>query len=126
MRHTIEFVSDPDGVIVHTFGRGDVEGFRAMNEELLGDPRFEPGMRILIDHSNLDVSSLTTDEIEEIGRYILSVAERIGTSPVALIASGAVTRLAAEASIGHAVEAAFRPRLFDALADGIRWLQQEC
>ena len=125
MRHRMEFVGSPDGVIVSTFGRADVEGFRALNEALVGDPRFRPGMQILVDHTHLDARYLTCAEIEETGRHLLSLADRIGDSPIALIASDALTKLATEASATHTATALFNPEIFDSLADGLRWLLRQ-
>ena len=125
MHHRIEFGESPDGVIVYTFGRADVEGFRALNEALVGDRRFRPGMQILVDHTQLDAGHLTVAEIEEIGRHLLTLAERIGDSPIALIASDALTKLATGASAAHAAAASFNPEIFESLSDGIRWLMQQ-
>lgn len=94
MRHTIHFVDHPDGVIIHTFGRATVEGFRALNDALTSDARFRPGMQMLVDHTHLDASRLAASEIDEIGRHLLTLADRIGASPIALIAADALTRLA--------------------------------
>jgi hypothetical protein len=54
-------------------------------------------------------------------------SERLGPSPIALIASDAITQLAARSSVEQAASADLRPRIFDTLADGIVWLlrQQE-
>jgi hypothetical protein len=87
MRHTIEFVENPDGVIIHTFGRPDVEGFRVLNDDLLSDARFRPGMQILVDHTQLDATELTVSEIDEISNHVLTLADRFGSSPIAAIAS---------------------------------------
>lgn len=108
MRHSIEFADNPDGVIIHTFGRANAEGFRALNDALVSDARFRPGMQILVDHSQLDASRLTGSEIEEIGRHLLTLADRIGPSPIALIASDALTRLATQASVESVQSAAFK------------------
>jgi hypothetical protein len=125
MRHSIEFADNPDGVIIHTFGRANVEGFRALNDALISHPRFRPGMQILVDHSHLDASQLTVTEIEEIGTHLLTLADLIGPSPIALIASDALTRLATQASADSVQSAALNPVIFETFAEGIVWLMHQ-
>jgi hypothetical protein len=127
VRHRIEFVGEPDGVIIHTFGLADVAGFNAMNADLTSDERFTAGMPILVDHSNLDAGRLSEEDIRKISLDVVELSDRLGPSPIALIASDAVTRLATSSSVEQAASAAVRPRIFDTLGEGIVWLlrQQE-
>jgi hypothetical protein len=128
MRHTVDFVEDPDGVIVHAFGRADVEGYRALND-LLIDARFRPGMQILVDNTHLDVAELTVSEIDEIGSYVLTLADRdvprAVHGPIAIVAPNALNRLAAQA-ISARTGAEYRNlQFFASLAEGLRWLARQ-
>jgi hypothetical protein len=127
VRHKIKYVGEPDGVIIQTFGLADVAGFKAMNADLTSDERFTAGMPILLDHSSLDAGRLSAEDIRAIALDVVEHSERLGPSPIALIASDAITQLAARSSVEQAASADLRPRIFDTLADGIVWLlrQQE-
>ena len=124
MRHTLDFVDDPDGVIVHLFGRGDVAGFRALNQLLL-DPRFRSGMQILVDHTHLDVSQLTVSEIDQIGSYALTLRGGVGPGAIAVVAPDILNRLAAQAITYRTGSTAFSPQYFETLAEGLRWLAHQ-
>jgi hypothetical protein len=127
MRHTTDFVEDPDGVIVHAFGRADIAGYRALND-LLIDARFRPGMQILVDNTHLDVAELTVSDIDEIGRYVLTLANRDAVravhGPIAIVAPDALNRLAAQA-ISASTGAEHDLQFFASLAEGVRWLAHE-
>ena len=125
MLHTIDFETEPDRVVVRTFGTADVAGFRAMSESVVADGRFLPGMPILLDHSHLDASRLTAEDVQEISEHVLSLSDRLGGSSVAVIAADAVTQMKALASIEQleGAGAAIKPRVFDYLAEGTAWLR---
>ena len=123
MRHTLDFVDEPAGVIVHLFGRADVEGFRALNQ-LFIDARFRPGMQILVDHTHLDVGGLTVSEIDQIGSYALTLTGRAGGGPIAVVAPDALNRLASQA-INYRIGAPDDQQYFQTLSDGLGWLARQ-
>ncbi|MGZ4403214.1 MAG: hypothetical protein ACXVRI_10255 [Gaiellaceae bacterium] len=66
MNWTIEFGGDPAEVTIETFGVASREGFIRLNIELVSDPRWRPGMAVLVDHTALDSSLLTGTDIDAI------------------------------------------------------------
>lgn len=66
MEHEIIF--GPEWVEVRTHGKANLKGFRAFSEAVAADRRWQPGMNLLIDHSRLDVSSLATDDVSQLGQ----------------------------------------------------------
>lgn len=63
-----EITFGPEWVEVKTSGTATLEGFRAFSEAVAADPRWPPGKKLLIDHSDLDLSKLSAEEIAELGR----------------------------------------------------------
>lgn len=57
---------DPSLVICRTSGVASVEGYRAMVQALASQPQFRPGVDVIVDHTNVDVSALTTFELEQV------------------------------------------------------------
>lgn len=123
MRHTLDFVENPDGVIIHLFGRADVAGFRELNQ-LLVDGRFQSGMQILVDHTHLDVAELSVSEIDQIGGYALTLKGRVGAGPIAVVAPNPLNRLASQA-ITYRTGSEYTPQYFETLGDGLRWLAHQ-
>lgn len=60
---------EPLLVDVRTSGPASAEGFAALYEKLAAEPGFGPGVKILSDHSDhsdLDVSELSAEDVEKI------------------------------------------------------------
>ena len=85
VEYTIEFGGDPHDVTITISGTADVATFRQCHEQLIDDERFEPGMLILIDQTDLDLTPLSAEDIETIA---IGVADREtgGQSVVAVVA----------------------------------------
>ncbi len=65
MEFEIEWL-DSSLVICRTSGRASVEGYEAMMKALNSQPEFRPGVDLIVDHTNVDVSALTAAEIEKV------------------------------------------------------------
>jgi hypothetical protein len=67
MHHTIEFVVGqvPDALVTVS-GEMTVEGNRAWLSELVGDPRWRPGMKTLVDGTALDPGSFAGRDVEAV------------------------------------------------------------
>jgi hypothetical protein len=57
---------DPSLVICRASGAASVKGYRAMMQALTSQPQFQPGVDVIIDHKKVEVSALTSVEIEQI------------------------------------------------------------
>lgn len=57
---------EPALILCRTSGQASTEGFAALSEELRSQPNLAPGVKILADHTSLDVSALSAGDIEQI------------------------------------------------------------
>jgi hypothetical protein len=78
----IEFVEGPFEVIVTTSGEATGDAFDEMRTAIFKDPRYTPGSSMLIDHTQLDMSGLSSDDIRRIadsdkGRYDADRPDRL-------------------------------------------------
>ncbi len=122
MRHSIEFGGDRRDVTVTTHGSATPEGFIQLNEDLVDDPRFRPGMAILIDHSDLDVTPLTDVDVRAIAYCIVRLGERLGDSLAAVVAPSSLGHGLARASISFVQPSALRFETFGSADDALDWL----
>jgi len=69
VEYRIEFGGDDDAldVSISTHGVADVAAFARLDEELVSDERFAPGMFVLVDDSDLDTTNIQLDEIRAMG-----------------------------------------------------------
>jgi hypothetical protein len=56
---------DPEDASVTTWGTATLEGLSAWVQEGFSDPRYRPGMRILVDHSRLDWSGISQEDVHK-------------------------------------------------------------
>jgi hypothetical protein len=116
---------DPKLVIVRTSGLASVEGFVALYEALALQPGFGPGVKMLSDHTNLDVSALSAGDVEKIADIRGFQTRSLGAR------SALVVGLASPARYGLArmFEAYAAPqgddpvRVFETTDEAMAWLQ---
>ncbi len=118
-----EFGPRPQDVTVATSGAARVEDFRRMNDELLADERFTPPMCMLVDHSELDVSALTAEEVQRIADGVNRIGSLFGESKVALVAPTALSYGLARMFEALAVEPDVLLGVFSTRANALAWLR---
>jgi hypothetical protein len=121
----IDFGGELQDVTITTWGRADLAGFERFNEALVSDPRYRPGMTILVDHSQLDASTLSPAEVEAVGNVVARLADRIGPSLVAIVSGDRVTFGQAGISVAHAPPERIRVGVFYTLDEALGWLRSE-
>jgi hypothetical protein len=112
-------------VSVRTSGLASAEGFADLYEKLAAEPGFGPGVKILSDHADLDVSGLTVGEMEQIAasraRYAGSLGARsalvAGLSSPAKYGLGRMFEALAGEAPGGLVE------VFDTVEEARAWLR---
>jgi hypothetical protein len=69
---------DPEDVRVTTSGLVTVEDLDAYVQEILADPRFRPGLHVLVDHRRADWSAMTEYDLRRRVDLLVRDADRIG------------------------------------------------
>ena len=116
---------DPDAATLATAGEASLEGFRRGIKALVDDPRFEPGMAILVDHRSLDVTPLDPSDVRAIGEYTATLGERIGPSSVAVVVPDRVTFGFVRMGESFANQPQLSVRVFYSLPEGVEWLRTQ-
>ncbi|HWG55562.1 MAG TPA: hypothetical protein VNT58_03475 [Gaiellaceae bacterium] len=86
MEFRIDFGAPPADVTLVTAGRATLDGFERMIHTLVDDPRFRPGMVILVDHTDLDLNALTDDDIAGVAETTREVAETLQAALLVIVA----------------------------------------
>lgn len=85
MEYSIQIV---EGVFqIKTTGTGTLSGFLTFIEAVLTHPEWIPGTKVLVDHSDLNIKSMTFGNISEIADFCVKHANRIGNAKIALVVS---------------------------------------
>jgi len=124
MEFEIEWV-DPSLVICRTSGLASVEGYEAMMRELTSDARFRPGVDLIVDHTNVDVSSLTAADIEQVAGLRARFAGNVAGRAAGVVGPGSPMRY----GLGRMFEAYVDSRpgtnvtVFETVEEAIAWMR---
>jgi hypothetical protein len=124
VEHTIEFVDGggAEDVVVRTSGRGILSGFTAYLNELVSDPRYRPGMTILVDHTALDASGLATADARTFAGVVADLGDRIAGTAISCVAPSAVMYGISRAFEAYAEASGLRTRVFATVDEARAWL----
>ena len=87
MDYDIEFTeSGPFDVVVTTSGKATAAEMAAGRRRVLDDPRFRPGMSLLVDHSLLDNSDITRAEVQRAAETLGRDRDTSGLGSIAMVA----------------------------------------
>lgn len=118
---------EPSLVSVRNSGVASVEGYAALYEKLAAEPGFGPGVKMLSDHTALDIAQLKVADIEAIAalrnRYTISLEARsalvVGSSSPAKYGLGRMF----EAFTAGEPEGLIR--VFETRDEALAWLQDD-
>jgi hypothetical protein len=115
---------EPALVICRIFGSAETEDFATLEEAMISNPKFRPSMGRVIDIRELDVSSLSSGDIERFAELIADLKDDVRTGRLALVA-GSDSPL--KFGFARMFEAFYQPRarvpirVFDVFDDALAW-----
>jgi hypothetical protein len=121
----LNFGLTPEAAILTTSGVARVENFLEMSQALVDDPRFRPGMPILIDHTRLDASVLTATDIRAIGEFVATIGGKLGPSSIAVVVPDKLTFGFVRMGEMRANQPQLNVSIFYSLPEAVEWLQQK-
>jgi hypothetical protein len=125
VQFAINFGAGQEMVIVTTSGVASVEGFRRLNQTLVDDSRFQPGIPILFDNTSLDTTGLTATEVVQIGQPPVALGERVGHSRIAIVAPDSKAAGDARMSRNYANAPRAGVQIFHSLGAAVGWLRND-
>jgi hypothetical protein len=125
VNYSIEFGGVPQDVTITTFGMADADGLIGFVRDLVANPRFRPGMLILVDHMSIDASKLTGADVRAQAGVVVGLSEKLGPSKVAIVVPTPLTFGYARMYEHHAAETQLHSRVFYSRRDALAWLESE-
>ena len=71
--------------IVHVSGQATAKGFSETTEALVSSPKWTPGMNILIDYSDLDLSNAASTNVNSFARALAPHRDQLGSGLCACV-----------------------------------------
>ena len=87
MTFEFDYDTEPQNLTVTTSGDADVPGFKRLMAALVSDERYRSDLAILIDHTALNLSTLSDGDVEAIAEAGLEVEWSYPARAVAMVAS---------------------------------------
>ena len=125
MEYTIEFGGYPQDVTITVTGVADAEGLVGLVHDVVGDPRFRPGMLILEDCLGIDVSQVKASDFRAQADTIIRLDHKIGASKTAIIVPSPVTFGFARMSQAFGESAALEAGVFYSRSEALEWLASQ-
>src|SRR5262249_22259671 len=125
MSFRLAFGGDPQDLVIPLSGRADPAGLSRLDDELRADPRFKPGLAILVDLSELDASGLTSEVLAETTERVLQRDWFAQPLAVAIVAPDPQTFATAALYRAHLGGTRSRRRVFTNAADATTWLREQ-
>ena len=122
VKYTIEFSGSPQDVTITTFGPASREGLVGFVQDLVDDPRYRPGMFILVDHLALDATTMTGDDVRAQAERVIKLEERLGQCKLAIVVPTALAFGYARMYELHAAETQVHSRVVYTRDEGLAWL----
>jgi hypothetical protein len=123
MQFSIEFGGDPQDVTITATGPADPAAFVRMNETLVADPRFRPGLSYLVDFSDLEAADLPPSDVERIAARGTETTWHYPPRAVAVLAPDPQTFNQTQLAIAHMGGRKSGHRAFANLEEALEWLR---
>jgi hypothetical protein len=88
VRYKLTIEENPGHFEVKTVGKAEISGFKSFLNEIFSHPQWEPGMSVLLDHSDLVLSFFRTDEVRSVSKIVIDNSKYIGKGKWAFVISG--------------------------------------
>lgn len=90
MEWRVEFDLAADLIRVRAWGTASVEGFIGYSRALSQDPRWRPGLALLVDLRDLDLTPMRSSDIDRLVLFQKTYSDRAAQGPIATVVSRAV------------------------------------
>jgi hypothetical protein len=126
--YEITWGGDPEDARVTTWGTASIEGLDAWVQEGLSDPRYRPGMHILIDHRQLDWRGVSPENMHERVELFVRDTVRLDHACAAVVMGVpiefGIARME-EAYVELEPELGIKVRIFLSIEDAREWLGEQ-
>jgi len=88
VQYVVSLHTDPDHFEIKTKGKAEVSVFNSFLSETFNHPEWVPGASVLLDHSELLLSSFNTEEVRSVSNFVLRHSQKIGGGKWAFVIRG--------------------------------------
>jgi hypothetical protein len=121
----ITWGGDPEDVLVTTSGEASVEGTTGWVQDVIDDLRFQPELRVLVDHRTTRLSAMTREDVHRRADLITRDKHRFGVQRVAFVVRNLVDYgVARKIQLLTEARRPFLSRVFLNMDEARQWLAE--
>jgi len=125
MHWSVQWGGDPEDVRVTTSGVASVEDLDGMMKEVIADPQWRDGMKIMLDHTQTDWSVFGVGDLDRRAALVEDISERIGRQQIAFVVTGRLNQEIAKMLGARLSDIGFVAKAFVSLDEARDWLREE-
>jgi hypothetical protein len=125
MHWSVQWGGDPEDVRVTTSGVANVEDLDGMMREVIADPAWRDGMKILLDHTQTDWSVFGVGDLDRRAALVEDISDRIGRQQIAFVVTGRLNQEIAKMLGARLSDIGFVAKAFVSLDEARGWLREE-
>ncbi len=125
MHWSVQWGGDPEDVRVTTAGVANVEDLDGMMREVIADPAWRDGMKILLDHTQTDWSVFGVGDLDRRAALVEDISDRIGRQQIAFVVTGRLNQEIAKMLGARLSDIGFVAKAFVSLDEARGWLREE-
>jgi len=125
MHWSAQWGGDPEDLRVTTSGVAVVDDLDAMMREIVADPRYRDGMKIMLDHTQTDWSTFGVGDLDRRAALVEEIADRIGRQQVAFVVKGRLNHEIGKMLGARLTRIGFVGKAFASLDEARDWLREE-
>jgi hypothetical protein len=122
LEYTIDFSGSPQDVTITTSGPASRHGLVGFVQDLVDDPRYRPGMFVLVDHLALDATTITGDDIRAQADRVIKLEQQLGPCKLAIVVPTPLAFGYARMYELHTAETQVHSRVVYTRNEGLAWL----
>src|SRR3954453_16095156 len=125
MHWSVQWGGDPEDVRGTTSGVASVEDLDAMMREVIADPQWREGMKIMLDHTQTDWSGFGVGDLDRRAPLGEEISARIGRQQIAFVVTGLLNQEIGKMLGARLSDIGFVAKAFVSLAEARDWLREE-
>src|SRR3954468_4912971 len=125
MHWSVQWGGDPEDVRVTTSGVASVEDLDGMMKEVIADPQWRHGMKIMLDHTQTDWSVFGVGDLDRRAALVEGLSDRIGRQQIAFVVTGRLNQEIGKMLGARLSDIGFVAKAFVSLDEARNWLREE-
>ena len=124
MEFTVHHDSDAEVLLIQTHGPATLDGFKSYLIATLDHPAWQPRLRILVDHRDLNLAAMSSEDINALATFHRSHAPDFHYNPIASVVGRMVDYGLARMWEAFMTDSGLKHRVFTDLTEARAWLLQ--